>query len=249
MKKKTTSQIWYNLRILELISYNIAWGKKLDEAGEWIMKLNPKPDILCLQEIPNRRLPTFKKVLDLHGYSYKFAPSFTKKGVTYGQLTAYNKAKISLVFSQIVDLGTSILAKLISRHNSKWRSLLTVFKFDKKLFIVVNVHLLPQALNGRRRKQLEMAIEALRLLNFLDIPTLIVGDYNYSSLIGRGGLIRFMAKHGFEIGNKKRVITHRKWRIPHQTDYVFTRNCEIKSIKSERIKFSDHYPMFAEFVV
>lgn len=234
--------------MLELISYNIEWGKKLDEAGAWIMTLSPKPDILCLQEIPNnRRLAAFKKVLKENGYDSKFAPSFTKKGITYGQLTAYNKEKLNLVFSQVVDLGTSLISRLISRHNSKWSSLLTVLKIGKKNFIVVNVHLLPQALNGKRRKQLEIAIEALKILNFLNVPTIIVGDYNYSSLTGRGGLVRFMAKHGFTIGNKDRMTTHRKWRIPHQIDYAFARNCTVEKINSERTKHSDHYPVFVKF--
>lgn len=235
--------------MIDLISYNIEWGKKLEEAGEWIMGLTPKPDIFCLQEIPNRRLTSFKKVLEARGYSYKFAPSFTKKGVTYGQLTAYKKARINLVFSQIVDLGTSLISRIISGHNSKWRSLITVLQVEKKNFIVVNVHLLPHALNGRRRKQLELAIEALKLLNFLNIPTLIVGDYNYSSLTGRKGLVRFMAKHGFKSAHRKKMITHKKWRIKHQTDYVFTKNCKVKSIKSDTIKFSDHFPILVKFNV
>lgn len=232
--------------MLRILSYNIEWGKKLDEAGEWLMTLSPKPDILCLQEIPNRNIAGFKKLLEEKGYSYKYAPSFTRKGITYGELTAYKKGEISLIFSQVVDLGSSFIGRLVSRHNSKWRSLLTVFKIGNKNFIIVNVHLLPQALNGKRRKQLEVAIEALKLLNFLNIPTLIVGDYNYSSLIGRGGLVRFMAKHGFTIGGKKRMVTHRKWRIKHQTDYVFSRNCEINRVRSRKIKFSDHYPVFFE---
>ena len=235
--------------VIKLTSYNIEWGKKLDEAGEWMMTLSPRPDVICLQEIPNRRLTSFKKVLEENGYAYKFAPSFTKHGTTYGQLTAYNAAKLNLVLSQIVDLGSNLISKFISRHNSKWRSLITVLQIQKRKFIVVNVHLLPHALNGKRRKQLELAIEALNLLNFLNVPTLIVGDYNYSSLTGRGGLARFMAKHGFKSAHKEKMITHHKWKIKHQTDYVFSKNCKIKSVTSDRINLSDHFPVHVEFEV
>ena len=230
--------------MLKILSYNIEWGKKLEEAGEWIMSLDPKPDILCLQEIPNRRGAFLNELLETNGYAYNFAPSFTKNGVTYGELTAFKKEKMSLILAQVVDLGTNFISKIISRHNSKWRSLISVVRFGKKNFIVVNVHLLPQALNGRRRKQLDIAIEALNILNFLKLPTIIVGDYNYSSIIGRGGLIKFMATHGFKIGGKKKIITHKKFRIPHQLDYVFFRNCKVTNITSERVKFSDHYPIF-----
>jgi endonuclease/exonuclease/phosphatase family metal-dependent hydrolase len=235
--------------VLDLISYNIEWGKRLDEAGDWLMSLSPKPDIICLQEMPQGKIPSFKKRLDQHGYNYKYAPSYTKGDTTYGELTAYDKEKLALDFATIVDLGSSIIARLISRHNSKYTSLLTVFKHERKNFIVINIHLLPHALNARRRKQLGIAIEALQLLKYVNMPSLIVGDYNYSSLIGRAGLIRFMAKHGFAIGQKKKLITHRKWRIRHQTDYVFSRNCKIESIKSAKIRFSDHYPMFVKFEV
>ena len=235
--------------MIHLVSYNIEWGKRLDEAGEWLMSLSPRPDIICLQEIPNRRLVSLNKVLEENGYLYKFAPSFTKKGVTYGQLTAYNAAKLNLVLSQIVDLGSNLISRFTARHNSKWRSLITVLQIKKKNFIVVNVHLLPHALNGRRRKQLEIAINALKLLNFLNVPTLIVGDYNYSSLTGRGGLIRFMAKHGFKSAHKKKLITHSKWKIKHQTDYVFTRNCSVNSVVSNKITLSDHFPMIVEFEI
>jgi len=235
--------------VIKLLSYNIEWGKRLPEAGQWIMTLSPRPDIFCLQEIPNRRVNSFRKVLEEYGYSYKFAPSFTKKGVTYGQLTAYNAAKYSIVLTQIVDLGSSLISRLVSGHNSKWRSLITVLQYKKRNFIIVNIHLLPHALNGRRRKQLEIAIEALKLLNFLNVPTLIVGDYNYSSLVAKRGLISFMAKHGFKNAHRKKIITHSKWRIKHQTDYVFLRNCKVINVESEKIKFSDHYPLHVDFEI
>jgi endonuclease/exonuclease/phosphatase (EEP) superfamily protein YafD len=199
--------------------------------------------------MPQKKIPHFKKLLNKNGYDYKYAPSYTRKETTYGELTAYKKSEMSLDFVKVVDLGSSIVARIISRHNSKYTSLLTVFKFEKKDFIVINIHLMPQALHGRRRKQLGIAIEALQLLKFVNIPSLIVGDYNYSSLIGRGGLVRFMAKHGFVIANKKKIITHKKWRIPHQTDYVFAKKCKITRIKSDRINFSDHYPLFVDFTI
>src|SRR3989344_2473372 len=105
--------------MLRALSYNIEHGKNIDQAGEWFMSLNPKPDILCLQEIPQKKASQFQKFLDKHGYSHKYAPSYTKKGITYGELTAYNTKSVLLVFSKVVELGSSIVAKLISRHNSR----------------------------------------------------------------------------------------------------------------------------------
>ena len=229
--------------MLRALSYNIEHGKNIDQAGEWFMSLNPKPDILCLQEIPQKKASQFQKFLDKHGYSHKYAPSYTKKGITYGELTAYNTKSVLLVFSKVVELGSSIVAKLISRHNSRYTSLLTVFQYKKQNFIVVNIHLLPHGLHGRRRKQLGMAIQALQLLRFVNMPSIIVGDYNYSSFFGRGGLIRYMAKNGFTMAGRKKLITHRQWRIPHQTDYVFYRQCKVKNVEVEAVKFSDHYPL------
>lgn len=235
--------------MIQLVSYNIEWGKNLDKAGDWLMALTPAPDIICLQEIPQTKVASFRKMLQSHGYNSKYAPGYTDHNVTYGELTAYNTEQVILVFSKVVELGSSIVARFISQHNSEYSSLLTVFKHKNKTFIIINIHLLPFALNGRRRKQLGIAIEALGFLKYVNMPSLIVGDYNYSSLIFRGGLIRFMANHGFTIGHKKKIITHRKWRINHQTDYVFSRNCKINNIKSEKIKLSDHYPILVKFEV
>ena len=235
--------------MIRLVSYNIEWGKKLDEAGSWLMSLTPKPDIICLQEIPQPKIASFKKILQSHGYDSKYAPAYTDHDITYGELTAYNTKTIILVYSKVVELGSSIVARLISQHDSEYSSLFTVFKFKNKTFIVINIHLLPFVLNGKRRKQLGIAIEALGLLRYVNLPSLIVGDYNYSSLIFQGGLIRFMAKHGFTTGHKDKMITHRKWNINHQTDYVFSRNCKIESIMSDKIKLSDHYPMLVKFEV
>ena len=230
--------------MLKILSYNIEWGRKVDEAGEWIMNLNPAPDIICLQEIPQNKVPSLKKSFENHGYDCKYAPAYTDHEIVYGELTAYNTKKVTLVFSKVVELGSSIVARLVSQHNSRYTSLLTVFKHKNKTFIIINIHLLPFVLNGKRRKQLGIAIEALTLLRYINIASLIVGDYNYSSLIGRKGLIKFMATHGFSIGGKKKVITHKKWRIKHQTDYVFYRHCTVKNLLSEKVKFSDHYPIF-----
>lgn len=229
--------------MLKVLSYNIEWGKKLPQLSEWMMALSEKPDIICFQEMPYKKIASLNKTFEENGYAYKYAPSYTKNDNTYGELTAYKKSEIILDFSKVVELGSSIVAKLISRHNSRYTSLLTVFKYKKKNFIIINLHLLPHGLNGRRRKQLGMAIEALTLLRYVNMPSLIMGDYNYSSLTGRGGLIKFMASHGFKIGGKK-VNTHRKWRISHQLDYVFYRNCDIKNLETENVKFSDHYPFF-----
>lgn len=230
--------------MLRALSYNIEWGRQTTEAGEWIMSLKPKPDFICLQEIPENKVTELRRIFEDHGYGCKYAPAYTDHDIVYGELTAYNRKKIMLVFSKVVELGSSIIARLISQHNARYTSLLTVFKNGTRTFIVINLHLLAFHLNRKRKKQLDIAIEALTLLRYVNLPSLIVGDYNYSSLTGRGGLIRFMGKHGYKIGGRKKVITHKKWRIRHQTDYVFYRNCRVTKVKSEEVKFSDHYPMF-----
>ncbi len=227
--------------MLKVLSYNIEWGKKLPQLSEWMMSLKEQPDIICFQEMPQKKISTLNKILDENGYAYKYAPSYTKGGNTYGELTAYKKGELILDFSKVVELGSSIVAKLISRHNSRYTSLLTVFKYKKKNFIIINLHLLPHGLNSRRRKQLGMAIEALAFVRYVNMPSIIVGDYNYSSLTGQGGLIKFMGTHGFKMGGEK-INTHRKWRISHQLDYVFYRNCSISNLDTDKVRFSDHYP-------
>jgi endonuclease/exonuclease/phosphatase family metal-dependent hydrolase len=104
---------------------------------------------------------------------------------------------------------------------------------------VANVHLVALARNIVKYSQVALITKAL--LKYT-VPTVILGDFNISSLSGKKKLLKLMVASGYE-SSKKRILTHRVGIFRHQFDYVFTRRMKIRTIRSYRLRFSDHYPI------
>lgn len=230
--------------MLEILSYNVQYGRDLERIIKWIKKAKNSPDIVCLQEFPLNRLDDLSLILRDTTYAFKFAPSFIRNKIRYGELTAFNSDKVRLVGTRIIDLGYSKLDNFIFRYKSFRSSLITDFVHKKRKFTVINVHLPWLGLQRKRKKHLKIIIE--RLNN--KMPTIIIGDYNYSSLFGTKGLVKFMRTHNFHMAGEK-LITHKLWKIPQQVDYAFYRDLKINTIKVEKVKYSDHYPILIELAV
>jgi endonuclease/exonuclease/phosphatase family metal-dependent hydrolase len=223
--------------MLNLLCYNVEYGTYLDEIITWLSGLPKQPDIICLQEYPQARV---KKSNPFHmlGYDCKFAPSFIKQGKTYGELTAYNSKHLLLARSEIVNLGDSKWENLITKNTGQRSALITHFVHRRKKIVIANLHLTWFGLHRKRKNQLKMVIDMVK--NYK--TTMMVGDYNYSSLILGGGLSHFMADHNFSPTNHT-FSTHRLFGLDHQVDYAFHRNCQMIGVKVEPIHYSDHRPM------
>jgi endonuclease/exonuclease/phosphatase family metal-dependent hydrolase len=228
--------------MIELVSYNIHFGKTLGKITSWIKKAETKPDIVCFQEFPENRVEEFRKAMADISYSCVFAPAFSKKKVFYGELTAY-RSTLRLVRSEVIELGEHKIDRAVFRHKSHRSSLITEFKKGNKTFAVVNVHLVLLAMHKSRKKQLALTISKMNK----KMPSLIVGDYNYSKVFGRKrGLLSFMQELGYTMAGE-RVITHRIWKIPQQIDYAFYKDLEVEETKVGRVKYSDHFPILIKF--
>lgn len=225
--------------MITLLSYNIRFGKNLERIIRWIKKEKSSPDIICFQEFPLNKLDDVSNFLSDTTYAFRFAPSFIKHQVRYGELTAFKSDKLRLVRAEIIDLGYSKLDNFIFRYKSFRSSLITDFVHKKRTFTVINVHLPWLGLQRKRKKHLKIIIETLNH----KMPTVIIGDYNYSSLFGTKGLVKFMKNHNFHMAGK-RLITHKLWKIPQQVDYAFYRDLKVNTIRVEKVKYSDHYPLF-----
>ena len=203
--------------------------------------LTPLPDILCYQEIPD----TYANNISIipPGYRSVYAPAWMKKGIMYGQLTAYNPNTVSFQLNRIVNLGTSIWERKLFRQTGERTGLLTLFESGGHLFNIINIHLVCLARNKTRRNQLNQIIESL---NDHTTPTIIVGDYNYSNILQWRRLRSYMMKRGFiQAGSSHN--THRLLFLNHQLDYAFHRNCEIHSVTVGERVYSDHAPLFVHF--
>ena len=231
----------YDCTMRALLTYNTQYGKNLSQINKWIEGLPKKPDVICLQEYPYDHLDN--NSLAVQGYRFEFAPGLVKRGRTFSELTAF-KSDLSLVASEVIDLGVSNLGKRVFRLSGQRSALITKFRAQGEGFAVANIHLEWLAPHSARRDQISLILKALGDTQ----SALIVGDFNYSDLVVGRGLIDYLAKHGFSLAGD-RLKTHTIFGVKHQLDYVFQRSCTIGEVKVIDVDFSDHLPMIVEFDV
>lgn len=232
---------------LSVLAYNIHFGQKLTLIQEWILSLTPQFDIICFQEFPFEKKSKFLEVFRKQGYDYTFAPSFIRKKKQYGELTLFNKNKIQLLDSQIIHLGTNLLERRFYKKNGEKSSLLTLLKYKNKKIIIANSHLFSFALNSHRINQLMTILSSIKDASKKEVlPTIILGDFNYTSIIRQKRLMDFMNSHKFT--NAYKTHTHRLFFLKQQLDYVFYKHCKITKISIDKLKYSDHYPVQFDIV-
>jgi endonuclease/exonuclease/phosphatase family metal-dependent hydrolase len=172
-------------------------------------------------------------------FGYRFAPSMRFRKKIYGELTLYRKKTVKLLSSKIIWLGTNRGERFIMRSNLERSSLVTRICYNRQIIVLANTHLISVALNKPRYRQASILLSALERSR---IPTVILGDFNLSSIIGKKKLLLIMKQFGYTTLGK-RLVTHRLVGIRHQMDYIFWKNCSIGTVFIERVKFSDHYPL------
>lgn len=227
--------------MLSVLAYNIFFGKQLDQILEWLVSLPEEFDIICFQEFPKARINFLQNYLKHFDYDFQFATSFRIKGRDFGELTLLNKKKLSLEETTIVTLGHSIIEKRVLRLRRERTSLITKFNYHNTKIIIANTHLAAFTSNAKRRKQLSKVIENIDAgKKNNDIPAIILGDLNYSSLFRQGKFLKFVADKGFS--NAHTNITHNLFFITtHQLDYILYRNIKISDIAIQRLSYSDHF--------
>lgn len=230
--------------MLSVLTFNIKYGKRLAEIISWLSSLPTQLDIICFQEFPIKSLSVLLDNLSKHTYDYKFASGFIKRGNNYGQLTVFNTKKMQYKSHKISTYPHTFFEKAIFKIKGKRSSLITTFIYNKKQFRIANTHLACLALHRHRRTQIKKIQEILvQMPRAKKTPTVLLGDLNYTSLIGQNTFIDFMEGYGFQNAIRG-VRTHRLFLVPHQLDYVFYNNCSVTDIAVIKTKFSDHYPLF-----
>jgi endonuclease/exonuclease/phosphatase family metal-dependent hydrolase len=234
--------------MISVLAYNIHFGKKIDLIEKWLLKNPDKFDVMCLQEFPFDEDSSFLTTLRKHGFDFKFAPSsfLTKprgKKNQFGELTLFKKNKLKLLDSTIIKLGANFLEKRFRVQGQK-TSLLTVFQYKNEKIVITNSQLVCYAFNSRRINQISKIIKKVKALgNHSAFPTVILGDFNYTSRIRQQKLIEFMEKN--ELINAYKTHTHKYFFVKQQLDYVFYNGCSVRNVKiGRRIKYSDHSPVW-----
>jgi endonuclease/exonuclease/phosphatase family metal-dependent hydrolase len=229
--------------LLSALAYNIRFGHKLKNIQDWILNYPKQFDIVCLQEFPFDKKAGILKNFEKHDYGYSFAPSFSKRGKQYGEITFYKKHKIKLLKSKAINLGTNLLERRSYKKNGEKSAMLTHMSYKGKKFIMANSHLFTFALNSHRINQLSKIIDQInKTMEDKKTTSIILGDFNYSSILRQKSLMDFMNEHEFT--NAYKAHTHKLFFLKQQLDYVFYKNCKVDDIViSKKIKFSDHYPV------
>lgn len=228
--------------MFRVLMYNIHYGHKLRQIAQWLSLNKPEFDIICLQEFPIKNVQLLLNTLNKPFFDYQFALGFTRGRNKYGQLTLYNKEKIKLEGTKVVELGTSFWERRLHFRSvkSERSSLITVFSEGSKKFLIANTHLICLALNNKRKRQLETIMDEIELMGLpKNMPKILLGDFNYSSRFRQRKLLEFMEKHNFINAYKK--PTHRLFLVKQQIDYVFYNNCKIEDVQISKEQFSDHH--------
>ncbi len=225
---------------LRVLTYNVQTGKRIDLIIDWLNRI-PDTDIICLQEFPKDKIIECKELLSRVPYGYAYAEAFTFRKRTFGELTIYRKDRLKSVHCDSIPLGINGMERRILRTTIPRSCLSLKGTLEGQQIIVVNIHVVALAMNAVKYTQVEQLIENLRKIQ---LPIILLGDFNISSILGKKRLLIQLKKAGYT-AHPNKITTHRVGIIRHQFDYVFGKKCQIIEQKAERIKYSDHYPVRA----
>jgi endonuclease/exonuclease/phosphatase family metal-dependent hydrolase len=225
--------------MVRVLSYNIHFGRRLEEILDWLAG-EPSPDLICFQEFPKHKISFCIRALAKSSYGYRFAPSLgSGKNKEYGVLTLFRKNILHPVSFRRVAIGGNILEKAWFKGNISRHTLVTVFRHRETTLVLVNIHLVSSAPNSHRYRQINTIIRALHQYPH---PVVIAGDFNIPDIMGKRKLIRLMKNNLYQT-DEKRMSTHRIAGIHTQVDYVFWKDCTVRTIRALKVRYSDHYPV------
>lgn len=228
--------------MLSVLAYNIYKGKNLNQIITWLDNLAVQFDIICFQEFPKTQMRLLKENKRYFNYQFHYATSFIKNKSDFGELTVVYKKKLSVIDANIITLGHSFIEKRVIGIRRERTSLITRLRYNNKIILLANAHLAAYTINAKRRKQLLKIIEFINTDNKNEgISSIILGDFNYTSLFKQEKFLKFIKNTGFL--NAHKDVTHNLFSLTfHQLDYILYKNCMISDIQIQHMPFSDHFP-------
>jgi endonuclease/exonuclease/phosphatase family metal-dependent hydrolase len=228
--------------MLTILSYNVEFGNKINEIYKWISDLKEKPQIICFQEFPEDEVEKLNNKKIFNNQNIFFAKGLSTKEKYYGEITIIDASKIKFFESKYLDFGPDHLESIFRRRIIKRSALVIEFKINNEIYSLANIHLTPASFHGKRRKQLTKVIEETKTSK-----AIIVGDFNYSSLLNKKGLISFMNKYNYDLAGEHMITNKFKYKIPQQLDYVFYKNMNHNKTEVFDLPYSDHFPVVSRF--
>ncbi len=259
----------------KVMSYNIRMFNYLEGNGQNNSKKKiiefiktQKPDIICLQEFyepvnPSEKIAEFKEALG-NGYYYQFKSVGGKRMSFYGQATIskfpiINQGEIEYPGSSSLTLYADLLIgrdtiRLYNNHLQSFR----LRKMNHTFFEAMTQADDYESFGGVKNLSLTLrkafarrALQSETLKNHINrspYHVIVAGDFNdtpvsYSYRKIRKGLNDSFVNSGYGAG-----FTYKGNYPPNRIDYILYDKSLINNyFEIVRIKYSDHYPIFAYF--
>lgn len=215
---------------MRTISYNLRKNRALGEVGA--LAARHHADIVCLQEASVATLPNRLEHLRLVQHTER-----NRLG-----LAIYARDdRFEVRDTQAFQLKKSLHDRVLQPAHER---LLGARLFDHETdseFVAASFHAAPlTALNSLRRQQISAAFDELRLLGD-DLPTLMVGDYNYP--VFRDRLDRHVREVGAALSlSDRRTYTRYKLFRGHY-DFATSLGLEVTNVRTLGRGQSDHLPI------
>jgi endonuclease/exonuclease/phosphatase family metal-dependent hydrolase len=241
----------------EVIASNIEKAAGFLSDGKYI----PRPDIVALQEadVGTARAARHDVAGHLSGklsMAYAHAPLMVPPGHDPAGKQWYLDFEERIPMGDTGDTGIAILANTgfveARRIELPWTdcpsrprlAMAATFDIGGSKVIVINAHIDPHAdISG----QLQQHRTILEFADSERLPTVYAGDFNTLSAKSRRGMRELLERKGFSTPMPDRVATWRAGLIRLHTDWIFTRDLEIRRWGvGKPLRVSDHWPVWAE---
>jgi endonuclease/exonuclease/phosphatase family metal-dependent hydrolase len=221
----------------------------------------PRPDIIALQEadVGTARAARQDIAGALSGrlsMAFAHAPSMVPARHDPASKQWYLDFEERISSGDTGDTGIAILANTefdkVQRIELPWTdcpsrprlAMAATFDFCGMQFIVLNAHIDPHA---DIRGQLQQHRAILEFADSHRLPTVYAGDFNTLSATSRSAMRGLLESNGFSTPMPDRVATWRAGLIRLHTDWIFTRDLEIRRWGvGKPLRVSDHWPVWAE---
>jgi endonuclease/exonuclease/phosphatase family metal-dependent hydrolase len=218
---------------MKIISYNL---RKHAAVGELVdLVAAHSPELVCLQEIDTAQLPAELGPLHL--------ADATKRN-RLGLAVYYDRERFESKATAAFALKKSLHDRIAAPAHERVLGTHLVDRETGRELVVASFHAAPlTALNSLRRKQIHAAHEALRGFG-PDLPTLMVGDFNYPVFIDF--LNADVRGTGYELTlSDARTYTRYKFFRGH-FDFATSMGLDITSVRTLPQGESDHLPILVD---
>jgi endonuclease/exonuclease/phosphatase family metal-dependent hydrolase len=215
--------------LIKTISYNLRKNAASNELAALVDSY--APDILCLQEADTAALPD--EIAHM-----KLADS--TKGNRLGLAVYYKLDRFTGLETRTVTLKKGLHDYVAAPAHER---LVGVRMFDgerNREIVVASFHAAPlTALNSLRRNQIAASHEALKALG--DLPTLMVGDYNYP--LFQNSLGARIQQTGYDLTRSDKSTYSRYKIFRGHFDFATSTGMMIENIETLPKGVSDHLPI------